>query len=247
MKNTTFCRGCWEQRRIPIGIRGAVAVPYRMVGINRSQMHPNLCTLCEVGFQRMMKQKQVDVETTVLFADLRGYTQLSGTLDATRMNRLLHTFYDRCSAAVWEHDGIVNKFIGDAMLAIYNFPLMRAEHARNAVRSAMELQRQCRNLKEEIGLDEEQAVGVGIGIHTGISRMGEVGNAFKDFTAIGPVVNLASRLQTAARAGEILITPEVHEKVKDMLPTLPSRSLELKGIDGPVNSYVFGAEVLATV
>ena len=223
-----------------IGIRGPIALPYRMVGINRSQMHPNLCTMCEVGFQRMMKQKQVDAETSVLFADLRGYTQLSGILDATRMNRLLNTFYDRCSTAVWERDGIVNKFIGDAMLAIYNFPLVRAEHARNAVLSAVELQRQCRGLKEEIGLDEEQSIGVGIGIHTGISRMGEVGNAFKDFTAIGPVVNLASRLQSAAQAGEILITPEVYELVKDEWPGLVQRSLTLKGIDGPVNSYVIG-------
>ena len=92
-----------------IGIRGPIALPYRMVGINRSQMHPNLCTMCEVGFQRMMKQKQVDAETSVLFADLRGYTQLSGILDATRMNRLLNTFYDRCRTAVWERDGIVKK------------------------------------------------------------------------------------------------------------------------------------------
>ena len=70
--------------------------------------------------------------------------------------------------------------------------------------------------------------------------MGEVGNAFKDFTAIGPVVNLASRLQSAAQAGEILITQEVYELVKDEWPGLVQRSLTLKGIDGPVNSYVIG-------
>ena len=245
MKTTTFCRGCWEQRRIPIGIRGPVSLPYRLAGITRSQMHPNLCTMCEVGFKRMMNQKQVDVDTTVVFADLRGYTQLSGRLDAGRMNRLLHAFYDRCSTAVWERDGLVNKFIGDAMLAIFNFPLVRAQHVQNAVHAAVELQRQCAHLKEEVGLDAEESIGVGIGVHTGISRMGEVGNAFKDFTAIGPVVNLASRLQSAAQAGEIVITPEVHDHVKDEWPALPGRSFTLKGIEGTVTGYVIGKEVYA--
>jgi adenylate cyclase len=245
MKTTTFCRGCWEQLRMPIAIRGPISVPYRAFGIQRSQMHPNLCTMGETKFKQVMKQKQIEIDTAVLFADLRGYTRLSQTLDPSRMNELLHGFYDRCSNAVWKYDGIINKFIGDAVLAIFNFPLMRADHVLNAVRTAVELQRQCAGLKEEAGLDAEQDVGIGIGVHAGISRMGEVGNAFKDFTAIGPVVNLASRLQTAAQAGEILITPEVHDKVKDHWPDLPSRSLVLKGIEGTVTGYVIGKEVYA--
>ncbi|HMU15182.1 MAG TPA: hypothetical protein PKE53_14400 [Flavobacteriales bacterium] len=73
--------------------------------------------------------------------------------------------------------------------------------------------------------------------------MGEVGNAFKDFTAIRPVVNLSSRLQTAAQAGEILITSQVYDKVKDEWPDLPGRSLSLKGIGGSVESNVIGVDV----
>ena len=89
----------------------------------------------------------------------------------------------------------------------------------------------------------EQSIGVGVGIDTGISRMGEVGNAFKDFTAIRPVVDLSSRLQTAAQAGEILITSQDYDKVKDEWPDLPGRSLSLKGIGGSVESNVIGVDV----
>jgi adenylate cyclase len=245
MEKTALCLGCWEQMRMPIAIRGLFSPVFRSFGIQRSQMHPNLCTMCEGNFTRVYKHKQIQIDATVLFADLRGYTRLSQELDAARMNGLLHTFYDHCSQAVWEHDGIINKFIGDAVLAIFNFPLVRKDHVLKAVRAAMELQRLCRDLKTEIGMDDEHRVGIGIGISTGTCSMGEVGNAYKDFTAIGPVVNLASRLQTAAEPGEIRMTADVYAQVEDMLPALPARPLVLKGFDAPVNSHVIGEQVLA--
>ncbi|MFZ1687773.1 MAG: adenylate/guanylate cyclase domain-containing protein [Flavobacteriales bacterium] len=244
MKTTILCQGCLEQMHAPIPIRGPFSYLFRPFGIKRSQMHPNLCTICESMFTRVKKKKQIEIETTVLFADLRGYTRLSQSVDADRMNELLHTFYDHCSQAIWEHEGIVNKFIGDAVLAIFNFPLVRKEHTRNAVLSAMELQQRCSELRARIGLEHED-IGVGVGIHTGICSMGEVGRSYKDFTAIGPVVNLASRLQTAAQPREILITSDVYDKVKAEWPALPSRSLTLKGIDAPVTGYVIASEVYA--
>ena len=227
---------------MPIAIRGPFSLLYKPFGITRSRMHPNLCTICESMFTRVKKSKQIEIETTILFADLRGYTQLSQALDPVRMNGLLNSFYDRCSEAIWERDGIINKFIGDAVLAIFNFPLVRADHARNAVHAAMDLQSQCRELGSIAGLEANAALGVGVGIHTGRCNMGEVGNAYKDFTAIGPVVNLASRLQTAAGPGEILITEAVFDRVKDELPELPTRTLELKGIEHPVKSHVIGRQ-----
>ena len=104
-------------------------------------------------------------------------------------------FTTGCSTAVWGKDGVVNKFIGDAVLAIFNFPLIRKEHVLNAVSAAVQLQKDCRHLKEENGLSDNHALGVGIGIHTGECYVGEVGTTYKDFTAIGPVVNLTSRLK----------------------------------------------------
>lgn len=238
MKKTVICQGCWEQMHVPIAIRGPLSLLFLPLGIKKSQMHPNLCTICESMFTRVKKHKQIAISTTILFADIRGYTDLSQRLEASVMNELLSCFYDKCSAAVWENEGIINKFIGDAVLAIFNFPLAREEHVRNAVSAAVELQRSCQNFKAETGLVHEQALGVGIGIHTGRCLMGEVGTSYKDFTAIGPVVNLAARLQGAAGPGEILVTTDVFDHVKEQYPNAQERMLALKGINSPVTAFV---------
>ena len=200
-------------------------------------MHPNLCTICESMFTKVKKHKQIAVPITILFADIRGYTDLSQQIEASKVNELLSCFYDHCSAAVWENEGIINKFIGDGVLAIFNFPLARKEHVINAVNAAVQLQKSCQNFKAEMGLSDEYALGVGIGIHTGECFMGEVGTSYKDFTAIGPVVNLASRLQGAAGSGGILVTADVFNHIKSQFPEAQKRMLTLKGINNPVDAY----------
>ena len=87
------------------------------------------------------------------------------------------------------------------------------------------------------GHDKAYAVGVGVGIHTGLASIGEVGSAYKDFTIIGPVVNLASRLQGAAKSGGILVREEVYGQVADLFPAPESRTYRLKGIENPVKAY----------
>lgn len=238
MKKTVICQGCWEQMHVPIAIRGPLSIPFKLLGIKKSQMHPNLCTVCESMFTKVMKRKQIPIPITILFADIRGYTDLSAHTEPAKLNDLLHLFYDRCSAAIWERDGIINKFIGDAVLAIFNFPLVREDHVKNAVSAALDLQKNCQNLKEQIGLSSATSIGVGIGIHSGECFMGEVGTAYKDFTAIGPVVNLASRLQGAAAAGEVLVSQEVFDAVRNEFPKAENKSLLLKGIGSPVSGYV---------
>ncbi len=222
---------------MPTAIRGPFSALFRTFGIKKSKMHPNMCTKCESGFAKIMKQKQIPVSTTILFADIRGYTDLSQQIEGEKLNDMLHQFYDRCSAAIWEKDGIVNKFIGDAVLAVFNFPLIRKEHVQNAVSAAVQLQKDCQHLKEENGLSDSHTLGVGIGIHTGECYMGEVGTTYKDFTAIGPVVNLTSRLQGAADIGEIMVTEDVFNHVKDQFPNAQKRILSLKGLSNPVNGY----------
>ena len=246
LKRETFCKGCWEQMRMPIAIRGPLSYIYKPFGIHKSRMHPNLCTICESMFTRVNKRKQIEVETTILFADLRGYTHLSQHMDVSSMNRLLHRFYDSCSEAVWERDGIVNKFIGDAVLAIFNFPLVRENHSWKAVEAAMLLQKQTQHIKAAIGIEDDHDIGIGIGIHTGVCNIGEVGNSYKDFTAIGNVVNLASRLQGAARSGEILMTEEVYRQIESEFPTLNHQAFPLKGIDHDVSGFILDEKTYST-
>lgn len=239
MKNTIFCQGHWEVDRLPVAIRSPLAIPFRLAGITRSPMHPNLCSICEFTINRLHLNKaaRVEMETTILFADLRGYTSLSERTSPADMNTLLHAFYDRSAKAIWEHDGMVNKFIGDAVLAIFNYPFFRKDHVARAVRAAVELQRNCRDLKDTIGLENDR-IGIGVGIHTGTCSLGQIGQTVKDFTAIGPVVNLAARLQGEAASGEIMITSEVYQHVSNSYPELPSRQFDLKGIENQVTGYV---------
>jgi class 3 adenylate cyclase len=239
-----ICKGCWQQMRMPIPIRGPFAFPFRLFGIRTSQMNPNLCTICETMFTKVKKKKQVVIQATVLFADLRGFTGLSERVGGSEAAEMLHGFYDTCCAAIWERDAIVNKFLGDGVLAVFNFPIGHEDHARRAVLAAMELQRRCHETLERRVADGKGGatpVGVGIGIHTGECSIGEVGTAYRDFTIIGPVVNTASRMQTVALPGEIVVTEPVYRSVKDLAPGVSPRSLQVKGIEQPVTAYVLRA------
>jgi len=191
-------------------------------------------------FRRVKKRAQIQIRATVLFADVRGYTTFSELLDSPVIANLLSDFYEECAGAIWEQDGLINKLIGDAVLAIFNFPIEREDHILAAVTAGIELQRRCRAMK--LGLKDDSPnqmdVGVGVGIHTGEISIGEVGNACRDFTAIGKVVNLASRLQSVAKTGEVLVTDEVYQHVQHKFPETEGRAYRLKGIDRPVNGHV---------
>jgi adenylate cyclase len=228
ISKTIFCKGCWQHMRMPIPIRGPLSIPLRLIGVKRSQMNPNLCTICETNFTKVKKKKQVVIPATILFADLRGYTTLSEKTERTEVLDLLQNFYDECAEAIWERDGIINKFIGDAVLAIFNFPIIQEDHARQAVLAGMEIQKRWKEI----------STGIGVGIHTGNASIGEVGTAYKDFTIIGPVVNLASRIQSAAGLGEVVVTEAVYHQVEDLFPKVEPRSYQLKGIEEPVNGYL---------
>lgn len=222
---------------MPIPIRGPLSLPARMLGVKISRMNPNLCNICETMFTTVKRRKQIIVASTVLFADLRGYTALSQQAESADMLDMLHGFTDECAEAVWARDGIINKFIGDAMLAIFNFPIVREDHVQQAVLAAQDIQRRWAKRSGQASAGTASSLGLGIGIHTGMASIGEIGTAYKDFTIIGPVVNMASRIQNAAGAGEILVSGDVYEQVKDQFSGSPSREYQLKGIDQPTTLH----------
>ena len=125
-----FCKGCWENLHLPIALRGPLSMPFRVVGLRPSRMNPNTCAFCELMFKRVMKATKITIDATILFADLRAYTQLSQSMSPTEMGGLLDIFYDECAGAIWAHDGLLNKTIGDAVMAVFNFPIRHDDHAR---------------------------------------------------------------------------------------------------------------------
>lgn len=236
-----ICKGCWQQLRIPVPLRGMASIPFRVFGIRPSRMNPNTCTLCELMFTRIMKTRMIAVDVSVLFADLKDYTNLSQTLPPEAVSSLLDAFYDECAAAIWEHDGLLNKTIGDAVMAIFNFPIQQDNHAEQAVLTAREIQRRCKARWESLLADHAdfaaRKLGVGVGIASGSVSFGEFGRSHRDLTAIGTVVNTAARAQSAAEAGEILVSQAVHDRAGRDVVASEGREYSLKGFDAPVQLY----------
>jgi adenylate cyclase len=201
-----FCVGCWQNMKLPIALRTVAALPYRAVGIRQSRMNPNTCTM----FERVMKARQVEIDATILFADLRGYTSLSQSQSSGAIAKLLDAFYDVCGEAIWENDGIINKTMGDAVMAVFNFPIKHQDHAAHAVAAARKIQELWRVRREELshafGVDAA-TIGVGIGLDTGRVNFGEFGRTHQDLTAIGTVVK--RRLARAERRGG---RPDSHDR-----------------------------------
>ncbi|MCP3466627.1 adenylate/guanylate cyclase domain-containing protein [Bradyrhizobium sp. CCGUVB23] len=232
----TICLGCWQNLHMPIPLRGPLSAPFRLFGIRPSRMNPNTCTICEMAFSRVMKARSVSIDATVMFADLRGYTALTQTLEPAELTALLDAFYDDCAAAIWHYDGLLNKTIGDAVFAIFNFPVKQTDHAVQALLAAREIQERFGRRRDELvrsigssGLD----VGIGIGIDSGETNFGEFGRTHRDLTAVGTVVNRAARAQAAARSGKILVTSTVRERAGHLVAGDGSEH-SLKGFQQPV-------------
>ncbi len=110
--SSLLCIGCWQQLHLPVPLRGVLSWPFRAIGLRPSRMNPNTCTFCELAFTTIMRKRNVDIDATVMFADLRGYTSLTEALPADAMPALLDTFYDACGSifdcacgAGWAEDG----------------------------------------------------------------------------------------------------------------------------------------------
>jgi class 3 adenylate cyclase len=203
-------------------------------------MNPNICTICEKMFAKLMKARQVTIDASVLFADLRGYTRLSQTKTSETISEVLDAFYDECAEAIWERDGLLNKTMGDAVMAIFNFPIRREDHPRQAVLAAQDIQRRWAQRLRSRGSAQRSSgedVGVGIGIDCGDVSFGEFGRTHQDLTAIGTVVNRALRAQSAASSGEILVTGAVRDRAPAALEQSASQVHSLKGFDHPITLW----------
>ena len=153
------------------------------------------------------------------------------------MRLLVDKFFRRCSDIVINHDGIVDHFLGDAVMAFFNVPIRHEDHAARAVRAATQIQSTLPDINVAAG--EEDLLKVGIGIDTGFAATGALGsNDCRDYTVTGDNVNIASRLQGEAAPGEILVTEQVYQEVQDAFPDAKERILEIKGIDEPVRAFL---------
>lgn len=173
-------------------------------------------------------------EISVLFADIRGYTTLSEHLDPQGVVALLNRYLAVATEAVFSHEGTLDKYIGDAIMALFNTPLPQPDHALAALRAALEMQRSLKQLAAQ----SEVGVSYGIGINTGPAVVGNIGTErLMNYTAIGDAVNVAARLQANAPAGEIYISGGTHALVADRVEAQYLEPLQVKGRQEPVEVY----------
>jgi adenylate cyclase len=175
-------------------------------------------------------------EVSVLFADIRGFTRISEQLSPEAIVKMLNTYLSVIVDAVVQHDGIVNKFIGDNIMAVWNAPQSQPEHALLAVKAAWEAQQKVAELQQS----DSQLLPVqfGIGINTGIALAGNVGSVGRsEYTVIGDSVNTASRICSSTPGGEVWVGAETYNQTKDYIETEKLEPQAFKGKTAPIMVY----------
>ena len=173
-------------------------------------------------------------QVTVLFADLTGYTELSKLLDAEEIEGILTAFFEVADTAIVEHGGIIDKHIGDCVMAVFGAPVAHGNDAERAVLAALRIRESVPMLCKRLGRD----IGVHVGVASGEVLASQVGSArHKAYTVTGESVNLASRLTDHARSGEILLSSAVYRGVQDRLDCEDVGDIDVKGFVSPVRAW----------
>lgn len=154
-------------------------------------------------------------EIAVLFVDIRGFTSLSESLTPGEVVGILNRYLGQVTEAIFRHEGTLDKFIGDAVMAVYNAPLDVEDYPLKAVLTGLDIVKAVEGLNEGLKRDFNVEIACGVGIHCGRAIVGNIGCDFRmDYTAIGDTVNTAERLESIAKSGQVLLSEEMYERVK---------------------------------
>lgn len=175
-------------------------------------------------------------EITVLFADIRGFTQFSETLEPEELVSILNRYLAAGAEAVLSQEGTIDKFMGDALMAWFNAPIPQPDHTLRAVRAALTMQAAIHQLYQV--MPSEQHLSFGVGIHFGEAVLGLIGTDRRlEYTAIGDCVNTAKRIQENSTNGQILISSAAYALVKDAIEVQPVGLIHAKGKSEPLMVY----------
>ena len=178
----------------------------------------------------------VNQTITVLFADIRGFTALSEKEKPEKVVGLLNRYFSAMSEIIFEHGGTLDKYIGDGLMALFGAPTASEEDALNAVKAAVTMQKRIASLNEELRAEGLGQISMGIGLHTGEATIGYIGSDKRsEYTAIGDTVNLASRLESNAAGGQILMTEATAAASGNRVPVNAKEPLTVKNRVQPVN------------
>jgi adenylate cyclase len=172
---------------------------------------------------------------TLLFADVRGFTTMAEKMKPREAVEVLNGFFARMTSVIFEHDGTLDKYLGDGLMALFGAPLGLQNDAEAAVRAAVSMQKSLAELNETSG---KPPLSIGIGIHTGEAVVGFLGTERRmDYTAIGDTVNVASRLTSQAGPGQIVISAATHSQIGRGISCCQLSPMKLKGRDEPIEVH----------
>jgi adenylate cyclase len=180
------------------------------------------------------------LEVTILFTDIRSFTTLSERMDPQQLVGLLNEYFTEMVGIVMEENGVVDKYIGDAIMAVFGAPVPKPDDAVNAVRAAVRMRTALRHLNTRLAERNIPALRTGIGIHTGPVVAGNIGSEKRmEYTVIGDAVNLASRLESNTKdlGVNVLISEDTYERVKHVISARPVKEITVKGRKQPVMTY----------
>lgn len=185
-------------------------------------------------------------EVSVLFSDIRSYTSLTEKLQAEEVVQMLNEYFESMVDAVFDHKGILDKYIGDAMMAVFGTPNHLPDHAMQSVKAALDMRKRLAAFNEKRGGEGKQTIKIGIGINSDYVISGNIGSSKRmEFTAIGDGVNLSSRLEGASKqyGCDIVISENTYRQCEGRLVVRELDCIRVKGKTQPVSVYELIAEL----
>ncbi|HEY9747241.1 MAG TPA: GAF domain-containing protein [Allocoleopsis sp.] len=180
-------------------------------------------------------------EVTILFSDIRGYTTLTENLEATKVVELLNQYFETMVEAIFNYEGTLDKFIGDAIMAVFGAPLpLNENHAWMAVQSALDMRRRLKEFNESRKIESQPQIHIGIGISSGEVVSGNIGSQKRmDYTVIGDGVNLSSRLESVTKeyGCDIVLSEFTYELCRDRIWVRELDKIRVKGKNKPVSIF----------
>ncbi|HUZ83297.1 MAG TPA: adenylate/guanylate cyclase domain-containing protein, partial [Gaiellales bacterium] len=195
-----------------------------------------LCGFCGTPLAAVAASREVRKTVTIVFSDLKGSTSLGEALDSESLREVMNRYFDEMRRAIERHGGTVEKFIGDAVMAVFGLPIVHEDDALRAVRAAWDMRTALADLNSEL----ERRWGITLANRTGVNTGEVVANdaAGGQRLVTGDTVNVAARLEQAAPELEILIGESTHRLVRAVVDAVPVEPLVLKGKSAPVAAHL---------
>lgn len=231
-----YCGGC-GLRLLTLAAETSDEIPFAQEATNKfgALIGSDLLDRFKAAGLQATGQKRL---VTILFVDLSGFTNLSEGIDPEELYEIIQNCSKIFANAVYRYDGMVDKFTGDGLMALFGAPIAHENNAELAIRAALDMQADLKELSDTVAEKIGQELTAHIGLNSGSVIVGGIGsNMMMNYTAIGDVVNQAFRIMNAAKSGSILVSERIYRQARGLFECEEMLPLTLKGVSRPVQTY----------